>query len=103
MECVAASKTPLYHVALKRICHRATEYTRITCYVKNEGNTPTTLSLLVDNWSSTAAQNYISVSWNYNGASIEPSATVAVTMTLSVASNIQGVETFSFDITIIGS
>ena len=75
----------------------------ITCYIKNEGSTETTLSLLVDNWSSSAAETYLDVNWDYNSAAISPDQTVAVTLTLSVDSNIQGVETFSFDITIIGS
>ncbi|MDG6222365.1 MAG: hypothetical protein QCH99_03795 [Candidatus Bathyarchaeota archaeon] len=75
----------------------------ITFYVKNEGNTQTTLSLVVDNWEPTAAGTYLGVNWDYNNAAISPDQAVAITLTLSVASNIQNVETFSFDITIIGS
>ena len=75
----------------------------ITCYIKNEGNADTTLSLVVDNWSSSAAQTYLDVSWNYNNAPLTPGQTAAVTLTLSVDQNIQGVDSFSFDITIVGS
>lgn len=75
----------------------------ITCYIKNEGNTETTLSLATNNWNPTAAQTYLAVNWNYNSAAISPGQTVAVTLTLSVDPNIQGVETFSFEVTIIGN
>ncbi len=79
------------------------ESSSITCYIKNEGNTETSLSLAVDNWSSTAAQTYLNVDWDYNEAAISPDQIVAVILTLSVDSNIQGVDTFSFDVTIIGN
>lgn len=74
----------------------------ITIYVKNEGSSDTTLSLVVENWSSTAAETYLDVDWNYNGAPISPNNTVAISLTLSVSSNIVGVETFSFDVIIMG-
>lgn len=75
----------------------------ITCYVKNEGNTATTLSLVVDNWSSTAAETYIDVDWDYTGTSLDPDAMVTVTLSLSVSPDIVGVDSFSFDITIVAS
>lgn len=75
----------------------------ITFWVKNEGDTQTVLSFWVDNWSSLAAETYLSVDWDYNNALINPDQTVAITLTLSVNANIQNVETFSFDLTIIGS
>jgi len=75
----------------------------ITCYIKNEGNTPTTLSLQTANWNPTSAQNYLTLSWNYNNQAIDPNQTIQITITLDVDSNIQGITDFSFDITIVGS
>ncbi len=75
----------------------------VTCYIKNEGNTATTLSLETSNWNSTPAQDYLDLSWNYNGTPIDPDVVVQISLTLTVDSNIQGVSTFSFDITIVGS
>ncbi len=74
-----------------------------TCYIKNEGNTPVTLSLHASNWSPTSASNYLAFSWNYNNQPINPDQVVQVTLTLSVASHIAGITTFGFDITIVGS
>jgi len=76
----------------------------VTFYIKHEGSTATTLSLETSNWSSTAAETYLDLSWNYTtGTQIDPDAVVEITLTLTVDANIQGVETFSFDITIVGS
>ena len=75
----------------------------VICYIKNEGGTATTLSLETSNWSPGTASNYLGLSWNYNGDPIQPNASVQVTLTLSVASNIEGITTFSFDITIVSS
>jgi hypothetical protein len=73
------------------------------CYIKNEGNTPITLSLQASNWSPASASNYLALNWNYNNQPISPNQVVQVTLTLSVASNIDGITTFGFDITIVGS
>ena len=73
------------------------------CYIKNEGNTPITLSLQASNWSPSSASNYLALSWNYNNQPISPDQVVPITLTLSVDSNIVGITNFGFDITIIGS
>jgi hypothetical protein len=73
------------------------------CYIKNEGNTPLTLSLQTSGWNPAAAESYIHLNWNYNGAPIAAGAVVHVTFTLSVDSGITGVTNFSFDVTIVGT
>ena len=78
------------------------ESNSITCYFKNEGDIATTLFLTVENWSCTGAETYLTVEWDYDGTSIEPNQTIPITLTLSVNQDIQGVESFSFDIIIIG-
>jgi hypothetical protein len=74
-----------------------------TFYVKNEGNSPTTLSLETSNWYPTSASTYLTLGWNYNNQPINPNQVVQVTLTLSVSPDIQGITNFSFDVTIVGS
>jgi hypothetical protein len=75
----------------------------VTFYVKNEGNAPVTLSLQTSNWNPAEAADYISLSWDYGGQAIGVNQVVAVTLSLSISSNIQGITTFSFDIVVVGS
>jgi hypothetical protein len=72
----------------------------VTVYIRNEGNAPITLSLQTSNWNPSNAADYISLSWNYNGQTINANQVIAVTLTLSISTNIQGITSFSFDITI---
>lgn len=70
--------------------------------VTNIGNVPLNLYLSTANWSSVEAQNVLSLSWNYSEAKIQPQVVTPLALTLSVASDPQGVENFSFDIIITG-
>jgi hypothetical protein len=72
----------------------------MTVYIRNEGNAPVTLSMQITNWNPSNANQYISLTWNYSGQSVSVNNGVAVVIFLSIASNIQGIPTFSFDITI---
>lgn len=69
-------------------------------YIYNEGNSPVTLSLSTSNWAPSTASAYLALTWNYNGQTISPSAQMQVTLTLTVSSNITGINNFSFDIII---
>jgi len=75
----------------------------ITCYIKNEGNVPTTISLQTSNWTPITAPNYLDLNWNYNNQPISPDNGIQVTLTLVVSENIKGITNFSFDITILGT
>ena len=77
----------------------------VICYIKNEGNTESTLSMYASNWDpeSLATSNYLVLSWNYDSNPISPDAVVQITFTLSVSPSIEGITTFGFDITIVGS
>jgi len=77
--------------------------TNVTCYIRNEGNSPSNLSMTKSNWNPPNASNYITLNWNYGGQIINPSGVIQVTFTLAVSASIQGITSFSFDITIIGS
>ena len=73
-----------------------------TLYLKNEGNTAVTLSMLAQNWSPSAAGTYMTVFWNREGASIGAGQTISCILTLSVSPSIQGIDTFALDIVITG-
>lgn len=75
----------------------------ITCYIKNEGSVATTLSKEVSNWSPTNAQSYLTLNWNYQGQTINPGESLAVTFSLEVSPSISGITNFSFQITVIGN
>jgi hypothetical protein len=74
-----------------------------TVYIKNEGNTATTLSMATSNWSPSNAVNYITLTWDYGGQTIDVTAVRQVKFTLTVSSSITGITSFSFDITITAS
>ena len=75
----------------------------ITTYIKNEGNTPITLTLQTSNWTPTSAQNYLTLTWNYNDQTINPNQTQQITITLEVDPNTTGITNFSFNITILAT
>lgn len=75
----------------------------ISCYIKNEGNSPLTLAMSTSNWNPAAAAQYITLTWDKEGVSLNAGQVVKATFTLKVAANIQGITNFSFDITIAGT
>ena len=72
----------------------------VTVYVRNEGNVAASISLATENWNPSSASDYLALSWNYNGRQLNPQEVVPVTLTLTVSSSVQGIESFSFDIII---
>jgi hypothetical protein len=56
--------------------------------------------MYTSNWSPLNASDYLSLSWDYGGQSIDVDEVVQVTFTLSVDAGIEGITSFSFDITI---
>jgi hypothetical protein len=75
----------------------------VACYIRNEGNSVSTLSMTTSNWSPSGASSYMSLSWDYGGQSINTDEVIQVEFTLSVDANIEGITNFNFDITIVGS
>jgi hypothetical protein len=71
-----------------------------TVYIRNEGNTASTLAMSASNWSPSNASTYMTLSWNYGGQTVNVNQVVQVKFTLAVSSNISGITNFSFDITI---
>jgi hypothetical protein len=74
-----------------------------TVYIRNEGNTAAKLSMTTSNWNPSNASNYITLTWNYGGQTINVNAVIQVKFTLTVSSSISGITNFSFDITITAS
>jgi hypothetical protein len=52
------------------------------------------------NWTPPEAANYITLSWNYAGQTLNPSEVLTLTFTLQVSQQITGINKFQFDIMI---
>lgn len=71
-----------------------------TVYIKNEGNTAATLSVATSNWSPVSASNYMTLTWDYGGQTLNANEVIQVKLTLSISPSVTGITNFSFDITI---
>jgi hypothetical protein len=74
-----------------------------TVYVKNTGTTQVTLSMTGENWNPTSADGPITLTWNRDGTALDANQVANATLTLSVASNLSGITSFSVDIVITGT
>jgi len=74
--------------------------TNKTVYIQNEGDANTTLAMTLSNWNPTNSPDYIGITWNYTGQTLDTNQAIPVTFTLSISENIQGVTNFNFDSTI---
>jgi hypothetical protein len=72
-------------------------------YIKNSGDSGVSLSLVTENWNPLSAADYLMLSWSYDGSALSPGAVIGVTLTLAVSSSANGIDSFSFDIVIVGS
>jgi hypothetical protein len=70
----------------------------VTVYVRNEGNVAANISLATENWNPINASDYLALSWIYDGRQLSPQEVIPATLTLTVSSSVQGIESFSFDI-----
>jgi hypothetical protein len=84
---------------------------KVSFYVKSTSNVDVELGLNVTNWAPAGIEDYIPISWNYNGTLLSPTQEILVTVNLQVPSNDHfmdflvenAVTTFGFDITIYAS
>jgi hypothetical protein len=74
-----------------------------TIYIKNEGNAPLTLSMSTSNWNPPSVANYLTLTWSYTGQAINAGVTVQLTLTLTVSESVSGINSFNFDIIVVGS
>jgi hypothetical protein len=72
-------------------------------YLKNTGNTQISLSMTTSNWSPSFANGPITLSWNKEGALLNPGEVTTATLILETVENIAGITTFSVSILIIGT
>jgi hypothetical protein len=73
-----------------------------SAYIVNESNVPMTLTIRTENWIPLNASSFMTLSWDYNGTVIDVGSSVPVILTLQVAQTVSGIESFSFDIVIVG-
>jgi hypothetical protein len=72
----------------------------VIVYVRNEGNTASTLSKAAQNWNPTTAPSYMTLNWNYSGQTLSVNQVLPIKLTLVVLPSVTGISSFSFDITI---
>ena len=70
----------------------------VNVWIKNTGNDAQKLIFWTESWEPVDAQNSILLTWNYNNEWVDAGSAIPVTFTLTVDSNISGVESFFFDI-----
>lgn len=58
-----------------------------TVYVKSVSNSRVTLNIFLTDWNPVEISDYLTISWDYNGAPIDPGEIIPVTMTLSASSS----------------
>ena len=75
----------------------------VTLFIKNKGKNQVTLNYYTSNWKPSEIANYLNLTWDYTGQSIEFKEIIQVVFTLDVSENAEAIETFSFDIDIIGT
>ncbi|MGD8506195.1 MAG: hypothetical protein PVF15_05965 [Candidatus Bathyarchaeota archaeon] len=75
----------------------------IKVYIRNEGNSGATLTMYASNWNPSNAADYIDFSWDYAGQVIDADEVHEVIFTLEISSDVQGIASFIFDTTVVGS
>ncbi len=74
-----------------------------TIYIKNTSiELSLTLSMTTSSWSPASANGPITITWNQQSTDLQPGASVAATLTLTVSSNISNVTSFNVNINIGG-
>ncbi len=69
----------------------------LTIFVRNEGNSASSLQLTTLNWTPANASSYISLSWNYSGQILRQNEIIPVRLTLTVSPTIIDITDFSFE------
>ena len=75
----------------------------VTLFIMNKGKDPVTLSYYTSNWQPSKVENYFFLEWDYTGQVIEFREIVQVVFTLYISENVETIEKFSFDISIIST
>jgi len=75
----------------------------MTVYVKNSGNSGLVLNMSSNGWIPVEAENFLSLSWDVEGAAVEVDGVVQAVLVLEVSESITGITDFSFSIVIEGT
>jgi hypothetical protein len=71
--------------------------------VENSGTVPVTLTMSAGSWNPANASSYITLSWNRQNYTLPAGSSVQALLTLNVSSSIDGITSFTFNITITGT
>ena len=71
---------------------------KVTVYIRNEGNCAVTLFLGTENWNPENASDYLTLKWDYVDQIISPGETVQVTLSLLASPDVKDIVDFSFDV-----
>jgi hypothetical protein len=74
----------------------------VSLFVRNEGTVASGLFLNTDAWDPSDASEFMTLSWDYNDATLEPFGVAPITLTLQVSPDIIGIRGFNFSV-IIGA
>jgi len=76
-----------------------------SCYILNTGNFPCILSMTVTDWIPSAASAYITLTWNREATTLPEGVghSIEAILTLTVRSDVTGIDTFAFTATIVGT
>jgi hypothetical protein len=73
-------------------------------WIKNIGTANTVLTMSTGDWTPANANQWLSLSWNKEGAVLAPNGVVQATLTLTVAQSVDtSITTFAFNIQITGT
>ena len=75
----------------------------VQIFLKNNGDTNVLLGLSSQNWTPEDSPNYMTLSWDYDGVELTPEEVRRIVMTLDVDSDSPAMNSFGFDIVLIGS
>jgi hypothetical protein len=71
-----------------------------TIYIKNTGNTPITLALSTANWTPTTISSSLTLTWDYNNATVQAGALTKVNLTLAASQNAPQGQSFTVNLII---
>jgi len=73
---------------------------QVLLYLKSTSTTPANWTLTTENWDPSAAQNFMVLTWDYDGGTLQPGEIRAVRFTLQVSVNISAIVDFALDIVV---
>jgi len=75
----------------------------LSCYIENTGNQQVVLSMSTSNWYPQNATQILTLTWDLESTTLNIGECRRATFTLTASANTQGITSFSFEVTIVGS